>query len=808
MPRTRFRDFAKLCIFCALISFTAAAQQADVLFHIPAQPVARALVDLALQAKLSIGYAGVDFHEAISNPVEGRFPPDEALKRLLAGTGYEPVLVNADTILIRKVALASEEEQSPLETEPLPAIEEIVVTTTKRAELAQSLPYSIVVIPGAQLTDMGVQSPNDLQMHVAALSATNMGPGQDKLSIRGLSDSSVSGRSQSMVGLYLDESRLTDDAPDPNLRLVDINRIEIVRGPQGTLYGAGALGGLIRVITYKPVLDGEHGMVAVTTSATEHGAVSGSLDAMVNVPIVQNVLGLRIVGYAKEDGGYIDDVRLHLRNVNKTDTDGARLSLLWQPGDDWTMTAMLAGQAIDAADSQYTQAGLGWLNRANFEREPYRDQFLQSSLTIEGDLDWANLTSSTAFTDRRIADQLDATLAWQSLTGFPTAPSTFDTVRSIQSVTQETRLTSVRDDEWSWVTGIFISHRYESYHSLLAGPDNTGAPFVARTQTRNDNADEVALFGETTYKLTDWLSVTAGTRLYYSALNAEAVVGQPATHSEVFAQGKNKATGFIPKVIISAQAADNLTFYADASEGFRLGGVNINSPAGAININRRERAFSANAKTFDSDRLWTYEVGAKTSFFGRRLVINTSAYYTVWDNIQSDQILRDGSLYTTNAGGVHVPGVEGDLDVKVTARLHIEGNFFWNEPKILHPNPLLIQTIGQLPGVPRSSLGLSGQYEMPLKEGWDASARLDYSYIGSSTLGFDMRNSPSMGDYTLANLRLGLNHGSWQGSLFINNLLNKEANTFAFGNPFSLAAGPQITPLRPRTIGLGLSASY
>jgi outer membrane receptor protein involved in Fe transport len=567
---------------------------------------------------------------------------------------------------------------------------------------------------------------------------------------------------------------------------------------------------LIRIITNQPVLDREEGMIAVTTAATEHGAPSGGVDAMVNVPIVDNILGVRLVGYVKRDGGYINDARLNLRDINQTDTSGGRLTLLWQPFDDWTVTAGVTNQLIDAADSQYAQGNLSPLTRANYEREPHRDAFLQSSLTIEGSFDWANVTSTTAFTKRRIAAQLDATLAWQALTGYRTGPSTFDDVRRIQSVTHETRLTSTGKDDFSWIAGIFISHRDEDYHSVLTGPDAARAPFQARVEARTDHADEDALFGEATYRVFDFLSVTGGARLYHSTLDAAGQVGQPTLGNNVQAQGQNRVTGVIPKVIVSVNPADNLTFYADATEGFRLGGVNINSPIGAINVNRRKARLNVNpnATAFDSDRLWSYEVGAKTSFFDRTLVVNAAAYYTVWDGIQSDQILRDGSLYTSNAGGAHVPGFEVDLDMRVTQHLRLQGNFFWNNPQILHGNPLLVQSVGRLPAVAKSNLGLSGRYDIPLGGDWNASTRLEYSYVGPSTLGFDALHSPGMGDYFIGNIRLGLTHDSWEAVVFMNNIANEQANTFAFGNPFSLTAASQITPLRPRTLGISLSASY
>jgi iron complex outermembrane receptor protein len=774
----------------------------EIVFHIDAQPISEALVSFALQARLSISHTGIDFHGAPGNPVEGMLQPKEALQRLLAGTGYDFAFLDADTVQIREPSAAVPAPAGP------PVIDEIVVTATKRTEIAQTLPYSIAVLTGTDLNDSGSEVTNDLTRQVAALTATNLGAGQDKLFIRGLSDSAFSGRSQSTVGLYLDESRVTDDAPDPGLRLTDIDRVEIVRGPQGTLYGAGTLGGLIRIITNKPVLDQEQGMVAVSTATTQGGDPSGSLDAMLNLPIVENVLGLRLVGYVTSDGGYVDDIRLGLHKTNDTDTDGLRLNLRWLPDDDWIVTIGATNQSIKAADSQYFEAGLPPFQRANYEMEPHLDHFLQTSLTAERALDWANLISTTAFTQRRITNQYDASLAWPSLTGFPLGPSTFDDVRDIRSVTHETRLTSLGDGDWNWLSGVYLSHRDEDYRSRLRGPDATDAPYLARSEIRDDHADEAAIFGEATYRLTDWASLTAGGRLFYSSVGASAQI-MTGTTGPALANGSNSAVGITPKFVLSVRPQDNLTFYADASEGFRLGGININSPAGAVNVNARsEDGPGANANAFASDILWTYEVGAKTTLLDGRLIANAAAYLTIWNNVQSDQILPDGSLFIANVGDVQDPGFEADLDFQATDHLRLRGNFFFNDPKITHANPLLIQTTGRLPGVPESSFGLSGRYDLPLGNTFDAFASLDYSYVGKSYIGFDVKNSPAEGNYFLGNLRLGLTHDDWQAVFYVNNLANEQANSFAYGNPFLTGRVGQITPLRPRSFGLGFSWNY
>ncbi len=812
---------------CAAGSAAPSPAAASLSFHIPAEPLGDALVDFAVQAHLSIGYSGIDFHGAVANPIDGDFPPDVALRAVLSGTGFEAVMRTGDALEIRRVADAL--PPAPLEPAPPsddveapPRLEEVVVTSTKRAEVAQSLPYSIAVATGAELDHFGLRTQNDLAGHVAAFSVTDLGAGQNKIAIRGLSDSAIPGRSQSVVGLYLDESRLTDDAPDPNLRLIDIDRVEIVRGPQGTLYGAGTLGGLVRIITNKPLLDRQQGQAMLSTAETEHGGPSADLDLVLNLPLVKDILALRAVAYVRRDGGYINETRLSRHDANVTDTDGGRLTLLGRLSDDWSVTAGFTGQQIDAADSQYFEAGLGFLQRKNFGVEPHGDQFLQTNLTIEGSLDWAKVTSTTAYTERRIVDKYDASLAWTALTGFPRGPASFGDMRNIQSVTQETRLTSISGGPFEWIAGGFLSHRDESYRARLVGPDMADQPFVARAQVRNDYADEFALFGEGTYHITDSLSVIGGLRGFYASLNAAADVGRPTSDGPLpvggvltppgstLASGTNHTTGFVPKLIISYNPLKALTIYADAAEGFRLGGVNINSPTGAINVNRRSgrTPVSTNARTFDSDRLWSYELGVKTAFWDGRLIANAAGYLTVWDNIQSDQVLRDGSLYTANAGTTHAPGAEIDVTFQATRRLRLEGNFFWTNPAILHPNPLLIQSSGTLPAVPTENFGLSGRYLFPICDGWDGSTMLDYAYVGRETLGFDIRNSPTMGNYSNVDLRLEVAHEAWSATLYLNNLTDENANIFAFGNPFDVGAISQVTPLRPRTVGVELSWSY
>lgn len=777
---------------CSLLPLYARAQEAAIAIHVPAEPVGQALVDLALQAKLSIGDAGLDFGSARANAVDGFYTPQAALEHLLAGTGYEFDFVDRDTVRIRRHA-------APVKASPQ-TIETVVVTATKREAVAQDLPYSIVAVSGRHLEMSRAQTPNDLTSQVAGLTATNLGAGEDKLFVRGLSDSVLPGLSESMVGLYLDEARITDDAPDPGLRLVDIDRVEVIRGPQGTLYGAGSLGGLIRIVTNAPVQGETQFRFSSSAAATQGGAPSYGFDAMMNLPLVDDRLALRAVVYSDVDGGYLDQDRLHLKNTNETDTKGARLALAWQANANWSVTAAAAYQDIHAGDAQYYEAGSPPLQRDNFLLEPQDNHFFEANVTVRGDLGWADLVSASALVVRRLDSRYDATGAWTALTGLPEGPSAFGDARGITSLTQEVRLASKGEGPWTWLAGVFLSHRDEEFHSILMGPDALGAPLAAESEQRADHAGDLALFGEASYAFTPQFTLTAGGRVFFSArrVDAHGMATIPAD-GFVFADSQDQS-GATPKLVATYRPSDGLMFYGQISEGYRLGGFNVDGPAGAAHD-----PDDPGEKTFDSDSLWNFELGAKTELWDGHIVANAAAYLAIWNNVQSDQVRPDGTFFIANAGTVHDLGFETDVTVTPLEGLKLQGDLFVNNTQLTNPNPLLVKSDGVLPGAPDISFGVSGRYDLPWKGFVDTFIAFDYSYVGRSNLNFDEVNSPAMGGYHITNARIGFARGPWQLIAFADNIANERKNTFAFGNPFDFTSGRQITPPRPRTVGLSLS---
>lgn len=781
---------AAAVVACALAPACARADTPAIYFRIPSKPVAEALVDFALQARVSIGDAGLHFDDRRSTPVEGRYTPREALARLLAGTGFDFDIFDAGTIRIRR---ARPSNVSPGDTET------VVVTATKRRAVAQDLPYSISVTSGVQLAAVRAQTPNDLTAHVAGLTASNLGAGEDKFFVRGLSDSVLPGMSESMVGLYLDEARITDDAPDPDLRLVDIDRVEVLRGPQGSLYGAGSLGGLIRIIPNAPVLDEWQAGLSFTTAETNGGAPSYGADAMINIPLARDRLALRAVAYDDRDGGYLDDIRLGLKNANRTDTRGGRMALAYQPNAIWSVTLSAAYQDIHARDAQYFEAGQPELERDNFVLEPQKNNFFESAATVRGNFGSVDLVSASSVVMRRLNVRYDATDAWNGLTGLPEGPAGFDDGRSITSLTQEFRLSSDAGTRWTWLAGLYLSHRNEDFNSDLTGPDGTGAAVSAEMETRADHADDAALFGEASYAVVPQFTITVGGRVFLSwrKVSAHGVSNYPAggfTFSDTL-----KQSGATPKFVATWRPNERLTIYGQVSEGYRLGGFNVDGPAGATND-----PGDPGEKAFDSDSLWNYEIGAKAQFWDGRIQAAAAAYFAVWNNVQSDQVRPDGTFFIVNAGKVHDLGFETDVSLEPFDGFKLAGNLFFNNTQLIDANPLLVKSDGVLPGAPDISYGLSARYDLPWKRWADVFFALDYSYVGRSNLNFDEMNSPTMGGYHITNARIGIGRGRLQLILFADNLANERKNTFAFGNPFDFAATRQITPPRPRTVGVTL----
>src|SRR5690606_8407650 len=344
--------FACVAVLC-LASTPAAAQ--DVAFDIPAGRLSDALLSLGAQAGITIGASDPNLARVRSRQVRGRMTVREALARLLAGTGYRFAFVAPRTVQITRVAKATPGPRPvsrPAVPPPPPPPTTIVVTGSKQQTPLENFAGTVrmIDIGSSDAGRFGIRGTESVMARLPMLSSTNLGTGRNKVFIRGIADSSFNGPSQALVGQYLGDVRLSYSAPDPDLQLYDFERVEVLEGPQGTLYGAGSLGGILRLVPNSPDPSNASAAFSGGLLITQHGGFGGDLSAMANLPIERERLALRAVVYGASEGGYIDDAGRGERNVNRVGVLGGRAALLWTPGDDWQIELTGLAQFISARD--------------------------------------------------------------------------------------------------------------------------------------------------------------------------------------------------------------------------------------------------------------------------------------------------------------------------------------------------------------------------------------------------------------------------------------------------------------------------
>ncbi len=779
-------------------------------FSIPSKPTAEALIDFAVQAGVSVG--GNVKCAGRSGALVGRFTLREGLQRLLGGGGgcaFE--LLDSQTVRIvaaRKApavtirpSLLQPPAPAPADTGEVMRTSEVVVTATKRAATVDKLPYASSVVAGEDLTVLSARDTASVARQMVGVTVTNLGSGRNKILLRGLSDGAFTGRTQSTVGAYLDNVPIIYNAPDPDLKLVDIESVEVLRGPQGALYGAGSLTGVYRIVTRKPELDTFSSRMMVIASATEGGSPGYEVQAGFNAPLVAGQAAVRAVAYREVEGGYLDDVNLRLSNVDRTTKTGGRIAARTLLSPDWTLTVGGSARRLDSTDTQYTTPELGRFRRANQVRETHANDFGNAYATVEGSGDWGRLSSTTGIVRHRFSSRYDATASLSQFDAQGADVGVYDEHTSIHMLVHDTYLTSPNVGPLQWLTGVFVSDSREDTRPLLRAQGIPGVlPSTLYKEARTDRVREVALYGEASYALTPRWTVTAGLRGFNTSVRTTSSVtvafpGQSRDFSD-----HATFTGLSPKLAVSYDLSGGRMLYAVASEGYRAGGFNTGGLTGAS---------LASDSRFRPDRLWNFETGIKGAVFDGRLKFRTAAFYDIWKDIQTDQYFRSGLSYTTNIGDGRNYGIETELVFAPTERLSIQANALFNEPKLTSTAVAALSRpdIG-LPGVPDVSFSGLAVYQRPLTARLSLILTGEVGYVGRSRLTFDPTLSPQMGGYGTGRLSVQLKTRAWRLAVFVDNPANVAGDTFAYGNPFSFGQVRQVTPQRPRTVSLALSAEF
>ncbi|MEM8695440.1 MAG: TonB-dependent receptor [Pseudomonadota bacterium] len=782
------RAIVRLLIGALLLSCAVSGSASTrVAVDIPAGPLGRSLNILSDQADISIALSDPALSFRAAPAVRGRMTARRALLRLLGDAPARPVAVGERAWRIAPASRARAPSSAAVRRRAPAAlvapIEPIVVTGSKRDLLLSSYPGTANILVGDAL-DIGVpgRGTEAIVERFATVSSTHSGPGRNKLFIRGIADSSFLGPTQATVGQYLGDMRLNYNASDPNLRLYDIARVEVLEGPQGTLYGAGALGGIIRVVRNAPQLDRLELAGSAGVSITEHGDPSFDGGAMVNVPLAPGRAGVRLIGYGALDGGYIDDVGRDLDDVNRVTTYGGRASVRLVPAEGWTIDIGAVFQTIDGRDSQYADRGAEPLTRESALAQGYSNDFVMGDVIVSHDWDGMRFTSSTGIVHQRLDERFDATPSGG-------APTIFDQERRILLVSTENRLARRIEDGFGWVAGISLLHNSVRTERLFGPPGN---PMDA-TGVRNA-INEGTVFAEASFRPVDRLTLTAGGRLTHARLSGEGIDVPLETLALVDSADRSETT-FLPSLAAMLDLGSDMTVFVRGQQGFRPGGLVVRDDF---------------IRQIDNDRVTTLELGFRHGVQHRgRFDFAATVAYSRWTDIQADIVDRNGFPTTANIGDGRIYTFDVRAGWRPIDGLSVDAGFFVNDSKVGEPvSAIVLADSNRLPNVANIGAQLSFTFTTAISERWTLNLSGTARYDGDSRLGVGPILGEPQGDVAEADLYARVGTGAFGFSLSVANLFDTVGNRFAVGTPFTLPFRRQVTPLRPRTLRLGFDARF
>lgn len=778
--------------FLCLAAAPAPAQQ-PVAFNIPAGRLSDALIALGQQAGITIGTSEAGLGNVRVRGLRGRMPVREALNRLLAGSGYTFSYVGPGAVRILRAAPVRRASAPPAPRAPVPAMPapeappaEIIVTASKQGVPLERFAGSahVIDLSESQPGRFGARGSAAVLERLPMLASTSLGPGRNKLYIRGVADSSFNGPSQSIVGQTYGDVRLTFNAPDPDLQLVDMAQVEVLEGPQGTLYGTGSLGGLLRLVPNPVDLGETAASLSGGLLATRHGNPGGDLAGMLNVPLVPGRLALRAVGYGAVDGGYIDDAGRGLRNVNRVTDYGGRATLLLDAGDGWRVELGGLAQYIAGRDGQYAMRGLPPLTRSSSVAQPFDNDYQLGQLTVRKRWPGVELVSATGIVRHALETRFDAT-------GFPgtAGPQLYMENVGITLLSNETRLSQPNARGEGWVIGWSLLHDINRIRRRL-GPPAATLPIAG---VRNE-VTEAALFGQYSLGLADRLTATLGGRLTWSRSIGQPLDAPP--HSE---EPSRTDLRFSPTAALSWRLGGGTLLYARVQRGFRAGGLAVTASGAATAVQR-----------FESDSLTSWELGMRTGVPGHsRFSFDASLSYARWADIQADLVDSRGLPYTANIGNGRILGLEVEATWRATPALSFDAAFFLNNAALTSPAPAFVTTGERdLPNIADSGGRVAAHLRTILSPALALQLDGAVRYVGHSQLGIGPPLDVKQGGFVEAQLGARLDFGQFAVSLDVDNLTDARGNRFSFGNPFTVGQGMQTTPLRPRTVRIGFDAHF
>ncbi len=754
-----------------------------------------------------------------------------------------------------EMAEGEEEEQE----EEVRVEEVITVTALKREETpVQEVPFAVTAPSEELLRDRGAETIEDVAANVAGLTVQNLGPGQSQVAMRGVSSGQIVRDQPGVkeeVGAYLDESVISLSLFTPDIDLFDVNRVEVLRGPQGTLFGSGSVSGTVRYITNQPELGVSESFGDFTLGAIEDGEATGSARVAVNTPVGETA-AFRLAAYYTGYGGYMDAVQPNLstdEDVNSGDREGVRLALRAEPNERFTVTPRLIYQEVNmdgwnrvdifnilANPFTTTRPAVDLGEREQFIQfeEPFTDEFLLADVTLDYEFDDFTLTSITSYSDRDILVVRDATALTGSITGgtigLPeevfTLDAPLDDATTAKALTEEVRL-SGGNDRFDWVGGVFYSDAERDYGQslIVAGFEAlSGIPTEGlRAQTDelffsdlDYDFQQLAVFGELTYDLTDRLHLTGGLRYYDFEEDRTQVFDGIFAHDDtgeliVFTAGSTTADGLAPRLIAAWEVTANTILNAQVSKGFRLGG--INDPLNIPLCTPEDLETFSGFDSWKDEVLWNYEVGSKTIFAGGRGTFNVAAFYQDIEDLQVTVTAGScSSRLIFNVPDSRATGLELEITHQPTESFDFAISASFNDSEFRSTltstdsagNVTVVSGIEdgrRLPSVPEFQAAAAGTYHWEMGGGWAGYGTGVYQHMGSrftqagdedlgvlNLLSFEQTDppgqtiggpltqdtftyDPELPSYDIVNLRVGFLKERWELALFVNNVTDEIA---------------------------------
>lgn len=757
--------------------------------EIPAGPLETGLRAVVQAAHISIGgLAPRDCHARLV-ALSGLYSAQAALERLLGTSACRVRRLDRVTYLIEAAPVTPVTPVVPHKSQPDPLPDQVVLVTGRPLRLSQSS-FTIHIVQG-HVVGQNDADLTDLAAFVPGMSVTNLGPGRDKIFLRGVADSVLTGRTQSTVGLYLDDMPLTYNAPDPDLPLVDMARIEVLKGPQGALYGQGSLSGVIRMVANHPDLTRAEGMFEAGAGSTWFGHQSSRINGVYNQPVVSGKLGMRLSGWIDTDGGYINAQATPDRATNTTRRQGGRFSGLWTPDVASSLALTYFSQTLKSANSQYVTGKRKPYKRTQTVLEPHDNRIDGYVLVYSHQTPFGRLKVSANHLNNDILTSYDA----ETLMKFLTVPSSgvliYSDRQHIDLSTQELSLTLPSGGPIAGVFGLFSGESREFYQPVLTDVFTRESLF---SEQRHDYRRDIALFGNVDVALGHGLTLQAGLRYNLSHhvtdslsnINGLKILSPHASFGR-----KIDMFQLSHEVGLKYALNPQSSLYIQSADGYRTGGINTTT-----------LAVSAAPAAFRGDHLDSFEAGWRAFVPKHALTFSLVAYRILWKDIQSDQLSGSGLPVTLNLGTGTSQGLEIESSWKPTEPIGLQLTTQFCDPRLTRPLAAFQAFRGaRLPYVPKVRVNLIGTWTTHAGQA-EITNQAIVTYRGTSFLNLAATSANQIDGYTSLSLNSDIRFGRPYLRLKLENATDVQANSFAFGNPFTSANTTQITPLRPRTFWL------